>query len=69
MARSTTRARAGKTAPAAQPAGRTGQPARAGRAQEAIAGFIRTLEKLDAAASRPAGPTQNKAAHRAPEGK
>lgn len=75
MARSTTarpitRARAGKTAPAGTAPGRTAQPARARGAQEAIAGFIRTLEKLDAAASRGAsGPAQNKAVPGAPEGK
>ncbi|MGV6871727.1 hypothetical protein ACUSIJ_03420 [Pseudochelatococcus sp. B33] len=70
MSRSPARARAGKNGPAGANPGHAATPGRARGAQEAIAGFIRTLEKLDAAASRPAaGPTQNKAAPRAPEGK
>ncbi len=70
MARSTTRARAGKTAPQGERTARAAQPGKTGRAQEAISGFIRTLEKLDAAAvPRGAGPTQNKAAIGAPESK
>lgn len=60
------RAQTEKTAQAgSRPAGgrRTG-------AQEAIAGFIRTLEKLDAATpGNAAGPARHKAMARAPEGK
>lgn len=69
MARSTTRARVGKTAPQGERTARAAQPGKGGGAREAISGFIRTLEKLDAAATRAAGPTQNKAALGAPEGK
>lgn len=73
MARSTThstiRAGAGKTAPATRTA-RGATPGRTGPAQEAIAGFIRTLEKLDASARPAAEPTRNnKAAAGAPEAK
>ncbi|MBB3809569.1 hypothetical protein [Pseudochelatococcus contaminans] len=73
------RARTGKTASAdaaSTRAGRGGSTRRgtggqgtAGQAREAITGFIRTLERLDAAAPRAgAGPVQTKAATRAPEG-
>lgn len=70
MARSTKPgARTGKTAPATA-TGHGATATRRHRAQEAISGFIRTLEKLDAATPRQGvGPTRNKAVAGVPEGK